>query len=78
MLIKAVLFWRKKCHVTQGGGGGGQRNVTKCHQGGGGGGLKSVKKVSRIIWMAPKETLICLKLVKVTLGWTGFVLVGLG
>jgi hypothetical protein len=31
-----------------GGGGGGQRNVTKCHQGGGGG-LKSVKKVSRII-----------------------------
>jgi hypothetical protein len=46
-----VLKEKMSCY-TGGGGGGGLRNVTKCHQGGGGG-LKSVKKVSRIIWMAP-------------------------
>ncbi len=38
--------------VTSYGGGGLRDNVTEWHLGDGGG-LKSVKKVSRIIWMAP-------------------------
>ncbi len=42
----------KMSGYTRGGGGeGGRRNVNKCQQGEGG--LKSVEKVSRIIWMAP-------------------------
>ncbi len=41
---KSCFVLKEKCHVTQGGGGGGQRNVTKCHQGGRGGGYKKCGK----------------------------------
>jgi hypothetical protein len=49
ILIKAtkgIIFNFKKCHVTQGGGGGVWKNVTKCHTGGGKGSKKCQKSVT--------------------------------
>ncbi len=52
-VIRTLLLKEYKRHVTRGGGGGG---MEQCHKMAyGGGGLKSAKKVSRIIWMAPKR-----------------------